>query len=145
LKVFYYLNNLGIIENQNINNTFVTIFNHGKRDFKIKRGDNLLKLIIGKNIDSIPYEIEQPCHDEMIIKPKIKKVCIKNNKSETKPKTTHNINEPTIMDEKPGISANNIATTSTQPISQPKTEINIINYKTIYLRLGIILSYLSLK
>ncbi len=40
-----------------IGNTFITIFNHGKRDFKIKRGGHVLKLVIGKIMTQFPMNL----------------------------------------------------------------------------------------
>ncbi len=110
-----------MIENENIGNTFITIFNREKRDFKIKRGDHVLKLIIGKNVNSIPYELEQQLNVEEIIESKNKKVCTKSIKSEPKPKanpqSTSEQSKETITVEKPEISTNNAATTIAKPIS----------------------------
>jgi hypothetical protein len=121
LKFFYYSNNLGMIENENIGNTSITIFNHGKRDFKIKRGDHVLKLIIGKNVDSIPYELEQQLNVEEIIQSKNKKVCTKTIKSEPKRKaniqSTSEQSKGLITVGQPEISTNNAATTIAKPSS----------------------------
>jgi hypothetical protein len=53
---------------------FIKIFIHGKRDFIIRRGDHILKLHIGENVDSTPYELEQS-NVEDTIEPKSKIVC----------------------------------------------------------------------
>jgi hypothetical protein len=110
-----------MIENVNIGNTFITIFNHGKRDFNIKRGDNVLKLIIGKNVDSIPYELEQKLDVEEIIESKNKKICTKILKSERKPKanpqSSSDQSKGTITAENLDISTNNATTTIAKPSS----------------------------